>query len=60
MKELRTQTPDMSICAQIKSLFETDFELHAVCTAQKMFLLAFSFANFETTRGSRGKANISF
>ena len=26
----------------------------------KMFLLTFSFANFETTRGSRGKANISF
>ena len=27
-----------------------------------MFLLAtaFSFANFETTKGSRGKANISF
>ncbi len=29
-------------------------------TPQKMFLLAFSFANFETTSGSRGKANISF
>ncbi len=29
-------------------------------TPQKMFLLAFSFANFETTRGSRGKANISY
>ena len=29
-------------------------------TPQKMFLLAFSFANFEMTRGSRGKANISF
>ncbi len=27
-------------------------------TLQKMFLLAFSFANFETTRGGRGKANI--
>ena len=25
-----------------------------------MFLLAFSFANFEMTRGSIGKANISF
>ncbi len=29
-------------------------------TPQKMFLLAFSFANFETTRGSRRKAYISF
>ena len=29
-------------------------------TPKKMFLLAFSFVNFETTRGSRGKANISF
>ncbi len=29
-------------------------------TPKKMFLLAFSFANFETTRGSRGKANFSF
>ena len=28
-------------------------------TPQKMFLLAFSFANFETTRGSREKAKIS-
>ncbi len=26
-------------------------------TPQKMFLLAFSFANFETTRGNTGKAN---
>ncbi len=26
---------------------------------KKMFLLAFSFANFETTRESRGKANVS-
>ncbi len=29
-------------------------------TPQKMFLLAFSFANFETTRGNTGKANIAF
>ncbi len=29
-----------------------------IYTPQKMFLLAFSFANFETTRGSRGKVNI--
>ena len=29
-------------------------------TPQKMFLLAFPFANFETTRGNTGKANISF
>ncbi len=28
-------------------------------TPQKMFLLAFSFAHFETTRGNTGKANIS-
>ncbi len=29
-----------------------------IYTPQKMFLLAFSFANFETTRGNTGKANI--
>ena len=28
-------------------------------TPKKMFFLAFSFANFEMTRGSTGKANIS-
>ncbi len=32
----------------------------ALYTPQKMFLLAFSFANFETTRGNTGEANISF
>ena len=31
-----------------------------IYTPQKMFLLAFSSANFETTIGSRGMANISF
>ncbi len=31
-----------------------------VYTPQKMFPLAFSFANFETTRGNTGKANISY
>ncbi len=31
-----------------------------IYTPQKMFLLTFSFANFETTRGIRGKANILF
>ena len=30
-----------------------------VYTPQKMFLLAFSFANFEVNRGNTGKANIS-
>ncbi len=28
--------------------------------SRKMFLLAFSFENFKSTRGSRGKANTSF
>ncbi len=36
------------------------FWLCSMYTPQKMFLLAFSFANFEMTRGNRGKANTSF
>ncbi len=32
--------------------------LELLYTPKKMFLLAFSFANFETTRGSRGKATL--
>ncbi len=31
----------------------------SIYTPQKMFLLAFSFANFEIPRGSTGKTNIS-
>ena len=31
-----------------------------IYTPKKMFLLGFSFAKFETTTGSRGKAKISF
>ncbi len=33
---------------------------YLVYTPQNMFLLAFSFANYETTRGSTWKANMSF
>ncbi len=43
-----------------KSVAGANVSIFLAYTPQKMFLLAFSFANFKTTRGNTGKANINY